>query len=313
MKKIYTLLLLALSGLLVIANPVDVKLAQKVAINYLSAKKGAGIDTFDLKLINTHQFEGKDALYIFAMSKGGFVIVSADDEAKPIIGWSLTNPMPQKIDNPVVFERLNWYAKQVHYAAKSNIGDKSVKQEWQDILDGKIAKGVKGAGPLLATIWNQEPYYNMLCPTGTPTGCVATAMSQIMRYHQWPQNGIGWHKYVHSTYGTQYANFEATTYTWASMPNELTAGSTYEEKVAVATLCYHAGVAVNMNYATDGSGAFSRDVLYALTNYFNYDPTTIQIYTFDPNNQTEWINMVKTEIDAGRPIYYSGSSSASGG
>lgn len=313
MKKIYTLLLLALSGLLVIANPVDVKLARKVAINYLSAKKGAGIDTFDLKLINTHQFDGKDALYIFAMSKGGFIIVSSDDEAKPIIGWSLTNPMPKKIDNPVILERFNWYAKQVNYAAKSNIGDKSVKQEWQDILDGKIAKGVKGAGPLLATIWNQEPYYNMLCPTGTPTGCVATAMSQIMRYHQWPQNGIGWHKYVHSTYGTQYANFEATTYTWASMPNELTASSTYEEKVAVATLCYHAGVAVNMNYATDGSGAFSRDVLYALTNYFNYDPTTIQIYTFVPNNQTEWINMVKTEIDAGRPIYYSGSSSASGG
>ncbi|HOK61249.1 MAG TPA: Spi family protease inhibitor, partial [Tenuifilum sp.] len=182
MKKFYTLLLLALSGLLVIANPVDVKLAKKVAINYLSAKKGASIDTFDLKLVNTHQYEGKDALYIFAMSKGGFIIVSSDDEAKPIIGWSLTNPMPKKIDNPVVLERFNWYAKQVNYAAKSNIGDKSVKQEWQDILDGKIAKGIKGGGPLLATTWDQSPYYNMLCPTGTPTGCVATAMSQIMRY-----------------------------------------------------------------------------------------------------------------------------------
>ncbi len=313
MKKFYTLLLLALSGLLVIANPVDVKLAKKVAINYLSAKKGASIDTFDLKLVNTHQYEGKDALYIFAMSKGGFIIVSSDDEAKPIIGWSITNQMPKKIDNPVVLERFNWYAKQVNHAAKSKIGDKSVKQEWQDILDGKIAKGVKAAGPLLTTIWNQEPYYNMLCPTGTPTGCVATAMSQIMRYHQWPQSGKGWHKYEHPTYGTQYANFESTTYAWASMPNELTSASTYDEKVAVATICYHAGVSVNMNYATDGSGAFSRDVLYALTNYFNYDPTTIQIYTFNPDNQTEWINMVKTEIDAGRPIYYSGSSSASGG
>lgn len=313
MKKIYTLLLFAFSGLLVIANPVDVKLARKVAINYLSAKKGSSIDTFDLKLINTHQFEGKDALYIFAMSKGGFIIVSADDEAKPIIGWSLTNPMPKKIDNPVVAERFNWYAKQVNFAAKTKVGDKSVKQEWQDILEGKISKGFKGAGPLLSTIWNQSPYYNMLCPTGTPTGCVATAMSQIMRYHQWPQTGKGWHKYVHSTYGTQYANYEATTYSWASMPNELTSGSTYEEKVAVATLCYHAGVAVNMNYATDGSGAFSKDVLYALTNYFNYDPTTIQIYSFDPNNQTDWINKIKTEIDANRPVYYAGSSSASGG
>lgn len=313
MKKIYTLLLFAFSGLLVVANPVDVKLARKVAINYLSAKKGTGIDTFDLKLINTHQFDGKDALYIFGMSKGGFVIVSADDEAKPIIGWSLTNPMPKKIDNPVVQTRIDWYAKQVVYAAKNKTSDKSLKEEWSNILEGKISKGVKGAGPLLTTTWNQEPYYNLLCPTGTPTGCVATAMSQIMRYHQWPQNGKGWHKYEHPTYGTQYANFEETPYAWASMPNELTSGSTYDEKVAVATLCYHAGVSVNMNYATDGSGAFSRDVLYALTNYFNYDPTIIQMYTFNPNAQTDWINMVKAEIDAGRPIYYSGSSNASGG
>lgn len=313
MKKIYLLSLLTFIGFIAFSSPIDVKLAKKVAISYLSAKKGAPIDTFDVELINTHKFEGKDALYIFTVGKNGFVIVSADDEARPIIGWSLTNPMPKKIDNPVVLGRMDWYAKQVNYLAKAKPADKSVKQEWNDILEGNISKGVKGGGPLLSTIWNQSPYYNMLCPTGTPTGCVATAMSQIMRYHQWPQQGKGWHKYVHPTYGTQYANFEATTYEWSSMPNELTSESLNNEKLAVATLCYHAGVSVNMNYATDGSGAYSRDVLYALTNYFNYDPTTIQIYSFDPNNQTDWINKVRTEIDAGRPVYYSGSSSASGG
>ena len=313
MKKFYALLLLTLSGLFVMSNPVDVKLARKVAINYLNAKKGSSIDTFDLKLINTHQVEGNDALYIFALSKGGFIIVSADDEAKPVIGWSLTNPMPKTIDNPVVLGRMEWYAKQVRYAAKSKLGDKSTKQEWQDIIDGNIAKGNKAAGPLLSTLWNQEPYYNNLCPQNTPVGCVATAMSQIMRYHQWPQNGIGWHKYEHATYGTQYAHFEETTYSWSSMPIQLTSNSTNDEILAVATLCYHAGVSVNMNYDPDGSGAFSRDVLYALTNYFNYDPTTIQIHTFDSTNQTNWINMIKAEIDAGRPVYYAGNSKASGG
>jgi len=187
------------------------------------------------------------------------------------------------------------------------------QQEWQDILDGNIAKGVKAAGPLLETLWNQEPYYNDLCPQNTPIGCVATAMSQIMRYHQWPQNGIGWHKYEHTAYGTQYAHFEETTYSWSSMPIQLTSNSTNDEILAVATLCYHAGVSVDMNYDPEGSGAFSRDVLYALTNYFNYDPTTIQIHTFDSTNQTNWINMIKAEIDAGRPVYYAGSSDASGG
>jgi len=68
-----------------------------------------------------------------------------------------------------------------------------------------------------------------------------------------------------------------------------------------------------MNYDPEGSGAFSRDVLYALTSYFNYDPTTIHFHTFDSTNQTNWINMIKAEIDAGRPVYYAGSSDASGG
>lgn len=313
MKKFYTFFLLMFSGLLIIANPVDVKLARKVALNYLSAKKGAVIDTFDIQLHSTYKHANNDALHIFTYGKKGFIIVSADDEAKPIIGWSLENPMPKKIDNPVVLGRLEWYAKQINYAAKNKIGGKATKQEWQDILEGRISKGVKAGGPLLTTIWNQEPYYNKFCPTGTPTGCVATAMSQIMRYHQWPTNGKNWHKYVHPTYGTQYANFESTTYDWINMPDELTSQSSQTEIDAVATLCYQAGVSVNMNYATDGSGAFSPDVLYALTNYFNYDPTTIQIYEFDPNNETEWINMVKAEIDAGRPIYYAGSSQASDG
>jgi hypothetical protein len=71
------------------------------------------------------------------------------------------------LTNPVVLGRFEWYAKQVRYAAKNKQGDKSTKQEWQDILDGNIAKGVKAAGPLLTTLWNQEPYYNNLCPHNT--------------------------------------------------------------------------------------------------------------------------------------------------
>lgn len=97
MKKFYTFFLLMFSGLLIIANPVDVKLARKVAINYLSAKKGAVIDTFDIQLHSTYKHANNDALHIFTYGKKGFIIVSADDEAKPIIGWSLENPMPKKL------------------------------------------------------------------------------------------------------------------------------------------------------------------------------------------------------------------------
>lgn len=313
MKKVYTLIAILMLALYASANPVSKDLAKKVAINFFSAKKSSVIDTFKVTNIYTHFDESKEAFYIFSFPKGGFVIVAADDQANPIIGYSLTNPAVKNIDNPVVISRFNRYAKQITYAAKAKLNSKEVKEEWKLILEGKVSKGIKGGGPLLETAWDQSPYYNQLCPTGTPTGCVATAMSQIMRYHNWPVSGNGNHKYTHPTYGVQSADFSATTYNWAEMPNFLNENSSSSEKIAIATLCYHAGVSVNMNYSEDGSGAFSQDVLYALTSYFKYNPTTINIVSFDINQQTAWINQVKAEIDEGRPVYYSGSSDNDGG
>jgi photosystem II stability/assembly factor-like uncharacterized protein len=226
----------------------------------------------------------------------------------------------KKIDNPVVLGRLEWYAKQINYAAKNKIGGKATKQEWKDILEGRISKGVKAGGPLLTTTWDQPSPYNKFCPADKQdpskkalVGCVAVAMSQIMRYHQWPTSGKGWYKYLHPDFGVQYANFENTNYDWSNMPNKLTSSNTTEEIDAVATLCYHAGVSVDMGYGIESSGAYSLDVTYALTNYFNYDPTTIKYLSFDNFSESGWIDIIKSEIDAGRPIYYSGSSQQSGG
>ncbi len=312
MKRLITSLLLLVQFLWLSASPVSINVAKIVATNFLCVQKGLPADTFQLKLAYTYQLEGRDAFYVFSHSKGGFVIVSADNEAKPIIGYSTTSPATEKIDNPVVASRFEWYAKQVEHAAKNRLGNKAIQNEWETILFGKTYKKAS-VGPLLTTTWNQMPYYNQLCPSNTPTGCVATAMSQIMKYHSWPETGNGWHKYTHTTYGVQYAHFEETTYDWAHMPDVLTGTSSSTSKIAVATLCYHAGVAVNMDYDPEGSGAISNDVMYALSSYFKYDPSTINAYSFDANQQTEWIAKVKTEIDANRPVYYSGSSDASGG
>ncbi|MGE0078058.1 MAG: C10 family peptidase [Bacteroidales bacterium] len=312
MKKIYTTALFVLLAIWLSANPVSKKLAKKIAINFLSAKTECAIDTFSLKNIYTQTYNSTDAFYVFAFPKGGFVIVSADDEANPIIGYSLTSPTSDKI-NPVVLKRFEWYAKLIDIAVKAKSGDVALKKKWEDLINGNIEKGNNAVGPLLQTIWNQEPYYNQLCPTGTPTGCVATAMSQIMKYYNWPTSGNGNHSYTHPDYGLQSADFENETYNWSNMPNSLVSTSSSTEKNAIATLCYHAGVSVDMEYGTDGSAAYDIDVLHALTSYFKYDPSSINIYDFDVNNQTEWINMVKEEIDAERPVFYSGSSTSDGG
>jgi hypothetical protein len=145
---------------------------------------------------------------------------------------------------------------------------------------------------------------------------VATAMAQVMKFWNYPTTGTGFHSYNHSKYGTLNANFGSTTYNWANMPNQLTSSSSSEQKTAVATLMYHCGVSVDMDYdvsANGGSGAYvisstppkTHCAEYALKTYFGYK-STLQGIQKNDYTQTQWINLLKTELDASRPVLYAG-------
>ena len=171
-------------------------------------------------------------------------------------------------------------------------------------------------GPLLVTTWDQIAPYNALCPSDPNarpdcngrvlTGCVATAMAQIMKYHEHPPQGVGSHSYTHSTYGTLSANFGDATYQWSNMPPALTAESSSD----VATLMYHCGVAVEMDYGAEGSSP-TKDVPNALSTYFGYDQSIKHIYQSNYKSD-DWYTILRTELDAGRPIYYSGDNGVDG-
>ena len=123
--------------------------------------------------------------------------------------------------------------------------------------------------PLLTTLWDQSPDifttgpYNALCPydsiykSHTLTGCVATAMAQVMKYWNYPTKGIGTHSYTPPTkyLGVQTVNFGNTSYQWNLMPDTLSANDAPATINAVATLMYHCGVSVDMDYGVNGSGA----------------------------------------------------------
>ena len=188
---------------------------------------------------------------------------------------------------------------------------------------------------MLTTTWNQAPYYNDLCPydyeedARSVTGCAATAMAQLMKYWNWPTQGYGSHSYIpanHPEYGTLSADFGNTIYDWDNMPNALTPESSSAEINAVATLMYHCGVSMEMNYSPHGSGAYA--ISYygqleysaenALRDFFGYSPSlngqcrsyryldgddtpTYEVYPYD-----EWMSMLIDDLDANRPIYYGG-------
>jgi len=297
------------------ANPVNQKFAKEIATAYYQHYAPAQITDYSVKEAFATQYEGTTAFYTFKFNAGGWVMVSADDAVIPILGYSYTSDISENIENPSTKDWIDGYSKEICNAITAKLPNTETIKIWNNIKAGNFEKATLDVSPLLTTTWDQGCYYNALCPAASGgqcghvwTGCVATAMSQIMKYWNFPAQGVGSHSYVHALYGLQSADFGATTYNWASMPNNVTSTNT-----AVATLMYHAGVSVDMNYAVAGSGAYSTDVPYALSTYFNYDPTVQYKAQADYPNVETWKALIRTELDNSRPVYYSGQSTASGG
>ena len=142
-------------------------------------------------------------------------------------------------------------------------------------------------------------------------GCGAIVMGQVMRYWRFPATGTGSHSYS-SNYGTLSANFGATTYHYENMPDKLSVVFHPDSCVeAVATLLYHCGVSVNMNYGPEASVANSNRIVSALSTYFRY-PTTIQYIERGNLSTTTWLNYLKNELDEGAPFMYGGSGNYGG-
>ena len=172
-----------------------------------------------------------------------------------------------------------------------------------------------GAGPLLTSNWHQSAPYNNTCPMGdggrTVVGCVATAAAMIMDYHEWPPYGVDSHSYYWNGDqscggsvggGTQSAIF-SDAYDWANIPNDCSGGCTTAEEVALAELCREVGVAFEMDYGVCGSGAYVSTALTIFPDYFRYAATIDQQNRVE-HTASSWFEIIKTEIDADRPMQY---------
>ena len=337
MKKHLFLIVLIVLSLSAFAKHVNVETARSVAKTFwtMNVQKGnmmkSSVEFADI----TSQTEFTN-FYIFNTA-GGFVIVSADDIATPILGYSDENEFdPTNI--PVnAREWLQGYESDIYQGiANGLVASAEIAADWANLQSGMAmqAKGTRAVNKLLTTTWDQGNPYNTLCPYDnddnqrTVTGCVATAMAQVMKYWNYPTHGNGSKSYncsftandgtsqnpVYITVnrGQLSANFGTTTYDWANMPNNLSSSSTSAQKTAVATLMYHCGVSVEMSYdigrrggsgaVTIGSGATAET---AFKNYFLYKNTLKGYYKSNFTNSS-WINMLKTDLDANRPIIYSG-------
>lgn len=304
------------------AAPVSLSRATAIAETFLtnSAPVVPGLKRVPARPRLARVAAPQSAYYVFENEAGGFVIVSGDDVAYPILGYSNDSASDTLYMPSNVKAWLEGYAADIQTALDNGLQQSDeVKRAWENLESYSNAAVI--VSPLILTRWNQDPYYNDMCPMDnsrnerTVVGCVATAMAQVLKYWEYPITGNGSHSYTH-THGVQSANFAKTTYDWANMPLELTSTSSDIQKAAVAQLMYHCGVSVEMDYgvaSTGGSGAFTISsksnsthcAEYALREYWGYKPT-LQGLQKSKYSDKDWKTMLKNDLKAGRPIIYSG-------
>ncbi|MDP4266594.1 MAG: C10 family peptidase, partial [Bacteroidota bacterium] len=261
--------------------------------------------------------------YIFNLQNAkGFIIIAADDRVSPVLAYSTTSSYNPANMSPAFYTFTQSYKNQITNVIQNNIKSSSeinnlwskYKQNEKDFINS-VSYQVLGSSvaPLLGVImWDQGLGWNNNCPADVDgpgghvyAGCVATATSQVMKYYHHPAKGTGSFSYTSANYGVLSANFAASTYDWANMPD-----ASYNNNIS--QLLYNVGVALKMDYTADGSGAYDQQVKQALANYFDYSPNISYIERADYTDQ-DWIITIKNELDNARPVIYGGQDTTYGG
>ena len=310
MKRINVLILLWCCCLLsTVAEPIDKSKALTAAQSFMASKRTAtGKPRYAPGKLPTMTLAGEvKGLYVFnVQNNGGFVIVSNDDATIPVLGFSDSgnidlNNMP---DNMKAW--LQGYADEIAWYQQHGVSTTNASRK------AKVGSHSTDAiGPLLSTTWNQNSPYNGYCPNGFATGCVATAMAQVMYYTETKAgndittttNEIP--AYITRSYGIQMNAIQAgTPISWQDMINNYANGYTETQAEAVARLMSLCGLSLKMDYGPSSS-AYTQDIPQALQDYFGYEETATCLsrswYSY-----ANWTDMIYNELQQGRAVVYAG-------
>lgn len=239
-----------------------------------------------------------DAYYVFNNDAGGFVIIAGDDAVTPVLGYTSTGSFDAENLPDGLKDLLKSYERQI-----AALGDNYVANQTA------TRAGFTGENLLNTAKWNQNAPFNKYTPNNYVTGCVATAGAIVMKHHGYPAKGTGSHSYTWNG-KTISADFEQN-YDWASMP-AVYDGTNDAAFDGVARLMADLGVAVEMQYNKDGSGAYIGNLVTALQKYYGYSKLS-HLMAIEDVGAEAWNSRLREEIDANRPVLYAASDPARGG
>jgi len=306
MKKLVVFFALLALPFALLANTVSAEKAKAMATQFFYPSGMAPASSLTLV------WNGEDAMtkstsspafYVFAKDGGGFVMISGDDALPAILAYS------DKSDFPVdkMPEHVSaWFAEIRNYiqtGRKNGLASGYVDPSWSSTNQPDMADPVIS---MSTPNWGQGYPYNAANGNGWLTGCVATAMSEILWYHRYPTRGTGTVP-AYTTESLEYsipAHDLGVDYLWDKMPSSYGGNWTAENIEQVSRLMYDCGTIVQMDYSSNSSGAFSSDVPVALIKYMGIDKSAYFVgasfYTTD-----EWTAKLRAELDKERPLYYS--------
>lgn len=318
MKNVYTFLLSFLICLPLFASAghfVEKSEAETLARNFYYERLSQ-FEQIDYKRISVHDVSlvkhDDPGLYYVVNLLEGFVLVSAWKNVFPILAYSFEGHFDTPKNEANVAAWLSQYEKQIQFALReSTIATPEILQAWTKYLGIDFAENMSKAEfrnvePMLTSKWDQGMYYNGQCPDDPAgigghcvTGCVATAMGQLLYYFRFPESGTGSYSYEDPNYGTISADFAAANYDYNQMLNQLTSPN-----AEVAELISHLGVSVDMVYGPDGSGMYNHKAAYSLRTHFKMSPETQYVYR--DSTSMNWDSLIVAHLDNKIPLYYAG-------
>ena len=318
-KHIIIMLALALTCVTLQARPVDQETAKRLGQSFVKANFEFTRQSDQLDLVQTaFSDRGEACYYIFNVGETGFVIMAADDNYRPIIGYSDRGVFNPDDMAPALADYLEVVRQGVMMASQAALPKAAVAADWAMLEKcGRLVSRHGGREDvfLVQTTWNQNYPYNYFCPLGEGgpgghcyAGCVATAAAQLMKYWDHPLHGQGSYTYTpedHPEYGPLTVNFGEATYDWENMPNSISAGSPIEQIEAVAQLIYHVGVSVDMNYRPSSSGAVTGKLCQTMPAYFFYTNQMDNLYREDYTHE-DYMQLIIDAIDMSWPMVHRG-------
>ncbi len=306
-KSVLFVFVMLLLTCLTWAKPISLNQAKQVA-NNIMMERGSFIKSTITDNIVERDNTGQPLIYIFNFKPASFVMVSAEDNVVPLLGFCLDQTYSNS-NHPIQFDdMMASFRGQIQYARLHRLNSTTeINNDWARLsvsTNNFIPNHNRDRDvtPILQSTWGQESYYNAYTPSGTPVGCVAVAMGQIMKRWSFPTTGTGSNSYSCPPYGTLSADFSTSTYAWSTMPNALSSANP-----DVAGLLSDLGISVNMDYAPGASGATDAAAASALVDHFSYKSTLSVVNKNGyPGGDVAWTNLMRAEIDAGRPMYYAG-------